>query len=436
VLTLDARFAQLLDHLGLERVHLAAGYVLDAVTLVRAMPERIGSLTLLSPTRFFVEPFRPLEERILFISGDRGPGADVVPGLLEDLPRARSLRLSDQVDAAWSDTVADRHDEVLNGLVEFLGSFSSLPQVHVGSTDGEVAGITYRVVGSGPPLVLLPVSLARSQWDPIVDELARRYTVIVAGGPFLGMVPTLEARMLGGYQSVVRNVLEAARPQPGEKLLEVGCGSGAVARHLAQWTGADNPITGIDVNTYLLREAANLTRQQGLSARIAYQVGDAQSLPLPDAAFDVTLSFTVMEEVDADRMLAEMVRVTRPGGRIGVVERAVDMAPWFNLELTEDVRRAVHAVGGAGKEDDGCADASLYRRFVAAGLHDLVMGPQYGGDTAARSPERLRMVSGRIGQGLAPGAAQEFREAVKRATSAGTMVWAEPYHCAVGSVAQ
>jgi SAM-dependent methyltransferase len=281
-------------------------------------------------------------------------------------------------------------------------------------------------------LLLLPLSLARSQWDPIVHDLAQRYTTIVAGGAFLGMVPTLEARMRGGYQTVVRNVLDATRVQPGESILEVGCGSGAVARHLARWTSDQNQITAIDVNTYLLREAADLTRQHGLDERITYQVGDAQSLPLPSASFDVTVSFTVMEEVDADRMLSELVRVTRPGGRVGVVVRATDMTPWFNLDLPPGVRRAAESVGGAGAEEHGCSDASLYRRFVAAGLRDLVIGPQYGADNAERSPERLRVFSGRIAQGLEPDAARQFRDAVKSATSAGTMAWAEPYHCAVG----
>ena len=161
-----------------------------------------------------------------------------------------------------------------------------------------------------------------------------------------------------------------------------------------------NPLTGVDVNAYLLREATALTRSHGLSEAITFETGDAEALPLASESFDVTLSFTVMEEVDAERMLAELVRVTRPGGRIGVVVRAVDMLPWMNLDLPDDVLRAAARVSGAGADEHGCADASLYRRFVAAGLHDLLMGPQYGADTAARSPERLRLFVGRVAGGL------------------------------------
>jgi SAM-dependent methyltransferase len=228
------------------------------------------------------------------------------------------------------------------------------------------------------------------------------------------------------------NVVEVTRPVSGERIVEVGCGSGAVIRWLAHHTGLANPLTGVDVNQYLLSEARNLARLEGLDQHITLQVGDAESLPLPSGSFDVTLSFTVMEEVNAESMLAEMVRVTRPGGRIGVVVRATDMPPWLNLDLAPELRDAVHAVPGAGADEHGCADASLYRRFVSTGCMDLVMGPQYASDTAQQSPERLRLFVGRVAQGLPPEQSQAFRGAVRRAAEAGTMVWAEPYHCAAG----
>jgi SAM-dependent methyltransferase len=397
----------------------------------------MASMALVCPARLSANPFRAFDARLLLISGDSGPNASVVPDLLQHLPHARTLRLSHHVDAAWSDTIADRRDEVAAALLEFLDATTAEEHVPVAQLQpgrGEVAGISYHVRGSGPPLLLLPLALAPSQWDPIVDTLAERYTTVVVGGAFLGMVPTLEARMRGGYQSVVRDVVEAARPTEGESIVEVGCGSGAVARWLAEHTRGANPITAVDINRYLLREAAALSESDGVAQRITFQQGDAQALPLASDGCDVTLSFTVMEEVDADRMLGEMVRVTRPGGRVGVVVRAVDMLPWINLDLPEEVRRAAERVAGAGAEEHGCADASLYRRFAAAGLRDLVMGPQYGADTGQRSPDRLRLFVGRIAGGLAPEAARQFRESVERATSTGTMVWAEPYHCAVGTV--
>src|SRR4051794_41520144 len=93
-LTLERRFELLFERLGLERAHVASGYVVDVLGLVRAVPGRVESITLVSPARFFAEPLRAFENRLLFISGDRGPGAGTVPSLLGGLPQARSLRLA------------------------------------------------------------------------------------------------------------------------------------------------------------------------------------------------------------------------------------------------------------------------------------------------------------------------------------------------------
>jgi SAM-dependent methyltransferase len=299
---------------------------------------------------------------------------------------------------------------------------------------GEVDGITYRVRGSGPPLVLLPLSLARSQWEPFIPDLAAHYTTILLGGAHLGVVPLLEARMQGGYRNVVRSVVDTAQPQPGDKVLEVGCGPGPVARWLARYLLHDDPITAVDVNGYLLGEAASLTNADGLGDRIEFQHGDAESLPFDADCFDVTLSFTVMEEVDADRMLAELVRVTRPGGRVGVVVRATDLPRFLNVSLARELesKLLLMSAPGVGVEQHGCGDSSLYRRFVKAGLSDLIMGPQLAPETLERSVERMRIYVDRLIRALPAEDARQFSEAINQAVEDRTLVYAEPFHCAVG----
>jgi SAM-dependent methyltransferase len=432
-LRVEDRLAQLFQHLGIRRAHIGGGYAIDALSLVRSAPESIASMTLVCPFRLPAEPFGPLESRLLFIHGDRGPGAGSVPRAMASLPRARAVTLENYVDAAWADAIADRREQIEPALLGFLADVSqreALESVELAQGEGSVAGINYHVRGSGPPLVLLPLSLARSQWDPLVPSLSEHYTTIVLGGAHVGIIPSLEERMRGGYQRVVRSVVEAADVQPGQTILEVGCGSGAVARWLARYTAGANPISAVDVNDYLLREAFSISREQGLSDQITFEHGDAEGLPTPSESVDVTVSFTVMEEVDADRMLAEMVRVTRPGGRVGIVVRATDMRPWINLSLPPALQATVESTGGAGAADLGCSDASLYRRFVGAGLQPLVMGPQLAPDRAQDSPDRLRLFVGRIAQALDDEQARAFRAAVARAVEDGTMLWAEPYHCA------
>jgi len=89
------------------------------------------------------------------------------------------------------------------------------------------------------------------------------------------------------------------------------------------------------VNPFLLREAAQLAEADGLAGAIQFRHGNAEALPFEDNAFDCAYSVTVFEECDAGRAIAEAVRVTRPGGRVGLVVRALDMRQWWNLDLPE-----------------------------------------------------------------------------------------------------
>jgi hypothetical protein len=143
-----------------------------------------------------------------------------------------------------------------------------------------------------------------------------------------------------------------------------------------------------------------------------------------------------MEEVNADRMLSEMLRVTRPGGRVAVMVRSVDLRRWVNLPLPPDLRARVELSAGAGVSEDGCADASLYRRFVAAGLTNLVMGPKYGTNQGGPGFAETRAgfeAEGRVG--LTRAELQDWDAAVAQSDAEGTFMWSVPYHCAVGTKA-
>jgi SAM-dependent methyltransferase len=362
-LPVTERLARLMGHLGIDRAHVA-GVPRDAVAFATARPEAIASLTLVCPGRIQADGLAPLAPRTLCFHGDHGPQAGVVPSVLPRLPGARAVRLDGYADAVWSDRIAVQTAAIGAAMETFLDEMSersALAPLAAPDDGGEVAGITYRVRGAGPPLLLLPLGLAASQWDPLVPRLAERYTTVVLGGAHLGFVAFLDQRARGGYGDVARGVVDALHLTPGDTVLEVGCGSGAVARLVAAHLGPANPIVGVDVNRFLLREGADLVRAAGLADVIAVHEGDAESLPIPDHSFDATLSFTVMEEVDAPRMLAEMVRVTRPGGRVGVVVRASDMRVWLNARLGPSLMDKVETAPGAGAAAAGCADAGLLR---------------------------------------------------------------------------
>ena len=152
-----------------------------------------------------------------------------------------------------------------------------------------------------------------------------------------------------------------------------------------------------------------MTRQEGLEGAIEFRDGNAESLPFTDNSFDVALSVTVIEEVDADRMLAEMVRVTKPGGRVAVVARAIDMPFLMNLPLSADLKAKVGAPGG-GVAAQGCADASLYRRMHQAGLTQVKMLPQLAVFDRSE-PTMLAFMQGRFHPQLSPEEAKEWHAA-------------------------
>jgi SAM-dependent methyltransferase len=168
---------------------------------------------------------------------------------------------------------------------------------------------------------------------------------------------------------MVKALMDETHLHPSQTVLDVGCGTGVVDRWLIRDTEGQNRISGVDINRYLLQEAMTLARKEGLDGAIDFREGSTEALSFTDSSFDVTMSVTVIEEVDAQQMLAEMVRVTKPGGRDAVIARAVDMPFLMNLRLQPELKAKVDAPGALGNvAERACADASLYQRFHQVGL--------------------------------------------------------------------
>ena len=135
-----------------------------------------------------------------------------------------------------------------------------------------------------------------------LPTLSEHFCTITLGGAELGIIPALEIRGLSaGYQRMVRHMLDEMQPQAGESILEVGCGTGVIDRWLVGQYDESNRIVGVDINDYLLDVAMTLARMEGIENDIEFRKGDAEDLPFADGEFDLTISSTVMEEVDADK---------------------------------------------------------------------------------------------------------------------------------------
>jgi len=258
--------------------------------------------------------------------------------------------------------------------------------------------------------------------------LSTRYCTITLSGAEVGLVAVLEARGRSDYLRAVRTLLEAVPLRPGDRLLEVGCGSGVLSRWLVQHTGRANPIVAVDINRYLLHEAETLATKEGVHDMIAFREGNAAALPFADNSFHVTMACTVLEEGNANRMLTDMVRVTRPGGHVAILVWGNDR-PWLvNLEVGSALKAKVEAPTGLHiAAPGGCADASLYRRMRDAGLTLQSMCP---GLMTFTGPIGYYYLARRAAS-LSQEERQEWHTALTQAETAGTLFIAQPFHGAV-----
>src|SRR5216683_1424151 len=128
--------------------------------------------------------------------------------------------------------------------------------------------------------------------------------------------------ILGGSEQALRQTTaDLAQLQPGETVLDVGCGTGTLALVAKERVGATGLVSGIDPSAQLLTRARRKAARRGLE--INFQLGVIEQLPFPDQSFDVVLSTLMMHHLPDDlkrQGLAEIARVLKPGGRLLVVD--------------------------------------------------------------------------------------------------------------------
>ena len=124
-------------------------------------------------------------------------------------------------------------------------------------------------------------------------------------------------------------VADAAHIQPGQRVLDVACGTGILAREVALRTGSSGSVVGIDVNAGMVAVAREL------APTIEWREGVAESLPFPAQSFDAVVSqFGLMFFTDPSQALREMLRVLAPRGRLVVaVWDSLDGMPAYASEV-------------------------------------------------------------------------------------------------------
>lgn len=131
-----------------------------------------------------------------------------------------------------------------------------------------------------------------------------------------------------------RLAVRAAKVKPGDRVLDVACGTGDLTIAFAR--SQASTVAGLDFTPAMLELAREKRRNlpSAVSDKMSFTEGDAHALPFGDASFDVvSIAFGIRNVVDPERALAEFFRVLRPGGRLVILEfDRPSLAPvrWFN----------------------------------------------------------------------------------------------------------
>ena len=124
-------------------------------------------------------------------------------------------------------------------------------------------------------------------------------------------------------------LVERLRPRSGNRILDVGSGTGTAELRLSRLRVSQVTLIGVDL--FAERSAVAERTADGHNLRASFAAADACSLPFPDGTFDSTFCVAVLQHVaDTGAALREFVRVTRPGGRIVAVEPDNSARYWFS----------------------------------------------------------------------------------------------------------
>ncbi|MBI5031221.1 MAG: class I SAM-dependent methyltransferase [Chloroflexi bacterium] len=133
--------------------------------------------------------------------------------------------------------------------------------------------------------------------------------------------------MLGGKEAKIRKMtVDLAGVKPGDKVLEIGCGTGSLTIAAKKQAGVQGEVCGIDPLPEMLNVARRKAERAGLE--ITFESGSLQEIPFPDHQFDVVMiSFMIFHVPSADiqrRGFAEIARVLKPGGQLLILDRSTE----------------------------------------------------------------------------------------------------------------
>lgn len=174
------------------------------------------------------------------------------------------------------------------------------------------------------------------------------------------------------HPQTYRTIAEFLQIKEGHHIVDVGCGLGSAARILAQYVGSSGQVIGVDKSEVMIAEARKRSEESGLP--VAFLKADAHKLPYENNLFNGCFCRGVFEIIsDPQQVLAEMVRIVQPGGRI--IVPAPDAGTWtIDASNRAVTRRIIEFI--SDQEVNGWIGRQLPRIFKEIGLQSVMVLPE------------------------------------------------------------
>jgi len=251
-----------------------------------------------------------------------------------------------------------------------------------------------------------------------------------------GYVEHLEARGRTPSQTRLRRrFLRFARLRSGQRVLEVGSGTGIVSRDAAAQVGPRGQVIGVDPSRVMTLAARRLARSGGFGSRVVHTVGDGAGLRFAANAFDRVFAVTVLLHVaNSAAILSEMVRVARSGGIVAVQDQ-----DFGSLTLDHPDRRLTARIMDgvvARMYPDPFSGRALFGRLVRLGLRRVRLSVDVFQDTTLEPYTHAmlrRRAENAVRLGLASSAAAgRWLTDVERLAASGQFAFTLNYYAARG----
>ena len=158
--------------------------------------------------------------------------------------------------------------------------------------------------------------------------------------------------------------------KPGDRVLDLGCGPGTDTVALGREVGPTGQVHGVDYDEAMVAQANARAQAEGVGAWVSHHHASASALPWPTGFFDASRSERVFQHLlDPERAFDELLRVTKPGGPLVVID-----GDWATLTIDSDetdIERRLVQFHAAQMMNNPFSGRRLYRMFRSRGLQDL-----------------------------------------------------------------